>query len=63
MNSPDTPTSLESSDNHVEIVSDPSGSSAHSAQDIPETSSTATPLLTLCSEEGGDTTGNDTTTQ
>jgi hypothetical protein len=52
---------LESPDIHVYIGSDPSGLSAHLAQDIPETSSTATPLL--CSEEGGDTTGNDTTTQ
>ncbi len=53
--------SLESLDVHVYIGSDPSGRSAHFAQDIPETSSTATSLL--CSEEGGDTTGNDTTTQ
>ncbi len=56
--------SLESPDIHVQTGSDPSGRSAHFAQDIPETSSTATPLLRLCSENGGDdTTGNDTTTQ
>ncbi len=53
--------SLDSADIHVYLGTAPAGRSAHFAQDIPETSSTATPLL--CSEEGGDTTGNDTTTQ